>query len=400
MNSWVELSAERLAANYRALANSAGVDVLAVIKANGYGHGAAQCAPVLAQAGASWLGVTDAGEGAAVLASLKSVEGVEARPRILVMNGLLAEDAAAIVAYDLTAVVWTIEQLQLLADAATRSHAARPLSVHLEIDTGMSRQGVAPGPELDRVLAWLAARPQIVLDGVMTHFASAEVAGSAQTALQRERFEHACRAVAASGMRPRWLHAGNTSAIDNPGEPAHGIWLAALAASLGAQPMVRSGIGIYGYCLPVKCSPGICDFVEMKIYERLRPVMAWKTRIIDLREVPAGEAIGYNGTFVAEQPMRIALLPVGYADGLRRELSSTNASPGGWVIIGGHRAPVIGRISMNLTTVDVTALSGVAVGDEVTLLGDGITADDHARLSRTIPYEILCGVRAQTYSII
>jgi alanine racemase len=378
------------------LAEAAGVDVLAVIKANGYGHGAALCAPVLARAGAAWLGVTDAGEGAAVLASL---EGVEPRPRILVMNGLLAEDAAAIVAYNLTAVVWTIEQLEWLADAAMRSHAARPLAVHLEMDTGMSRQGVAPGADLERVLEWLATRPQIVLDGVMTHFASAEVAGSAQTALQRERFEQACCAIAGRGLRPAWLHAGNTSAIDNPGAPAHSKWLASIAATLNAQPMLRSGIGLYGYCLPVECSPGICDFVEAKIYEKLQPVMTWKTRVIDVRDVPVGEAIGYNGKFVAERPMRIALLPVGYADGLRRELSSTNDCNGGWVIVGGQRAAVVGRISMNLTTVDVNGLSGVKVGNEVVLLGDGITADDHARLARTISYEILCGVRAQSHLV-
>ena len=122
--------------------------------------------------------------------------------------------------------------------------------------------------------------------------------------------------------------------------------------------------------------------------------MTWKTRVVDVREVLAGETVGYNATYTAQGPMRLALLPVGYSDGLRRELSSTNAKPGGWVMIGEKRAAIVGRISMNLTMVDVSAIDGVHVGDEVVLLGDGVTADDHARLAETISYEILCGVRA------
>ena len=393
MNSWVELSAERLAANYRVLAEAAdaGVALLAVVKANGYGHGASLCAPVLAQAGAAWFGVTDAAEGADVLASLS---GVEPRPRILVMSGLLPEDASAIVAYNLTAVVWTVEHLQWLADAAMRSHAARPLQVHLEIDTGMSRQGVAPGPELDRVLSWLAAHPQIVLDGVLTHFASAEVAGSSQTESQRERFEQACGAVASAGLTPAWLHASNTSVIDNASQPDHHAWLIRLASTLGAQPMARTGLGLYGYSLSIERRPGFSGHLAARVHCKLQPVMTWKTRISAVRDLAVGEAIGYNGIFIAERSMRIALLPVGYADGLRRELSCSNSCPGGWVMINGRRAPIVGRISMNLTTVDVTGLDDVEVGDEVTVLGEGITADDHARLARTISYEILCGVRA------
>jgi alanine racemase len=122
-------------------------------------------------------------------------------------------------------------------------------------------------------------------------------------------------------------------------------------------------------------------------------VMTWKTRVIGLREVQAGETVGYNATFVADGPMRLALLPVGYADGLRRELSAASGGAGGWVMAQGQRAAIVGRVSMNLTVVDVSGIEGVAVGDEVVLLGDGVTADDHARLARTIAYEIVCGVR-------
>ena len=393
MNSWVELSAERLAANYRVLADAAGpgVAVLAVIKANGYGHGASLCAPVLARAGAAWLGVTDVAEGAAVVVSLREVEP---RPRILVMSGLLPENAWAIVAYKLTPVVWTVAQLQWLADAAMKSHAARPLQVHLEIDTGMSRQGVVPGRALEPVLAWLASHPEIALDGVLTHFASAEIAGSPQTEIQRERFEQACVAVASAGLSPAWLHASNTSVIDNASQPDHYAWLTRLASTLGARPMVRTGLGLYGYSLPIERGPGFSGQPAARVCCKLQPVMTWKTRVTAVRDLPAGEAIGYNGIYIAKEPMRIALLPVGYADGLRRELSCSNASGGGWMMIRGQRAPIVGRISMNLTTVDVTEIESIDVGDEVIVLGEGVTAADHARLARTIPYEILCGVRA------
>jgi alanine racemase len=124
--------------------------------------------------------------------------------------------------------------------------------------------------------------------------------------------------------------------------------------------------------------------------------MSWKTRVIGLREVQAGDTVGYNAIFTAERPMRLALLPVGYADGLRRELSGSNARAGGWVMVKSRRAAILGRVSMNLTVVDVTEIPGVALGDEVVLLGDGVTADDHACLAHTISYEIVCGVRAES----
>ena len=184
---------------------------------------------------------------------------------------------------------------------------------------------------------------------------------------------------------------GVPRSVDNP-SPA-GPWLAELAKSVGARPMVRSGIAMYGYCLPIEGAGA-----ESRLREKLRPVMTWKTRVLDVREMAAGDSVGYNARFTAPNAMRLALLPVGYSDGLRRELSSTNDKAGGWVMIGGRdgsmrRAAIVGRISMNLTMVDVTGIDGVRVGDEVVLLGDGVTADDHARIAGTISYEILCGVR-------
>jgi alanine racemase len=160
--------------------------------------------------------------------------------------------------------------------------------------------------------------------------------------------------------------------------------------------MVRSGIALYGYCLPIEQAD---TDVQAKVrcgLDGLQPVMCWKTRVLGLREVHAGDTVGYNAIFTAQRPMRLALLPVGYANGLQRELSGSNERPGGWVMVHGQRASIVGRVSMNLTVVDVTDIPGVAVGDEVVVLGDGMTADDHARLAHTIAYEIVCGVRGES----
>ncbi len=162
--------------------------------------------------------------------------------------------------------------------------------------------------------------------------------------------------------------------------------------------MVRPGIALYGYCLPIDNTQAETPLTtQPKVQPNLQPVMIWKTRILCLRKSRARRHRRLQRDLTAQRPMRIALLPVGYSDGLRRELSSTNTKPGGWVIIHGQRAPIVGRISMNLITVDVTAIPHATPGDEVTVLGDHITADDHAALAHTISYEILCGIHSPAH---
>jgi alanine racemase len=381
VTSWIEVSEERLAGNYRAIAAAAGADtdLLAVVKANAYGHGAEVCSVALARAGARWFGVADVGEGvrlrkALTLAGLGDAE-------ILVLCGLMPEDAAVVVEHGLTPVVWTADQVGWLAGTGAR--------VHVEVETGMGRQGARLGAELDSVLDAIGSAG-LVLDGVMTHFCAAEVAGSERTREQQRRFAAATAQLRAKGFAPKWVHAGSSSSVDNPAQD--GAWLVDLAKSVGGRAMVRAGIALYGYCLPIEGGDA-----SSKLRAALRPVMTWKTRVLDVRNVAAGETVGYNATFTATTPMRLALLPVGYADGLRRELSATNSRPGGWVMVRGRdgsekRAAIVGRVSMNLTVVDVTAIDRVLVGDEVVVLGDGMTADDHAQVAGTISYEILCGV--------
>jgi alanine racemase len=401
VKSWVEVSERRLSANYRLLVQAAGSDtsVLAVVKANAYGHGAAVCAPVLMRAGAEWLGVTDVVEGTAVRAALARV-AYENQPRIMVMSGLLSEDAEAIVRLGLTPVVWEQQQMEWLSAAVLRYGGdAPPLPIHLEIDTGMARQGVPPGELLHTLLHWLKRQPRLRLDGVLTHFASSEVAGSAQTVAQRKRFEQAMAAMAEAGLRPAWVHAGNSSTLDNQGAEENLVWLRSLAKSIGARSMVRVGIALYGYCLPIERAAFGDEVKVQPELVGLQPVMTWKTRVIGLRDVHHGDTVGYDAIFTAERPMRLALLPIGYADGLRRELSGANRKSGGWMMVKGQRASIVGRVSMNLTVVDVTEIPGVVVGDEVVVLGDGVTADDHAQLAHTISYEIVCGVRASSHLV-
>jgi alanine racemase len=391
VKSWTEISEERLRENYEVLRRAAsGMPVMAVVKANAYGHGIEVCAPILADA--EWLGIADVAEGVRVRKALVEAGiGEVSQLPVLVMYGLLPEDVEAVIEHRLTPVVWERRQLEWLLNAMERRSLAEPLAVHVEVDTGMSRQGVVPGPEFDAMLRWLAGEPRLRLGGVMTHFASAEVAGSPQTASQQRQLEVAVAAVKAAGLHPEWVHVGNTSMIDDGSSIT---WLREVAASVGAKAMTRAGVGLYGYCLKLEDAVGGPVRWTPKAGPKLQPVMSWKTRVIGVNEVRAGEKVGYAGAFVLDRDTRLALLPTGYADGFRRELSSTQQRPGGWVMVRGRRAAVVGRVSMNLTTVDVSEIEGVEVGDEVVLLGDGITADDHAQIAGTIPYEILCGVRA------
>jgi alanine racemase len=384
----VEISEQRLRDNFAVLTELAGPEtaVLAVIKANAYGHGAERCALILAAAGAEWLGVTSVEEGAAVRAALSDAGvALDEQPRVLVMSGIAEEDAEAVVAEDLTPVVWLPEQVEWLRGVA--EGAGRMVRVHVEVDSGMTRQGARPGAELESVAKAIRNAKGLRLDGLMTHIASGEVVGSEQTAAQMEAFKAAKGDIGAAEGLPEWVHVGNTSGVDLVDGETLEVWLRRIAGKYVARTMVRSGLGLYGYCLPLE-GAGVS-----RLKERIRPVMTWKAKVIGLEDVGPGAMVGYNGTFVVERPMRLALLSVGYADGLRRELSSTNERGGGWVMLRGKRAPIVGRVSMNLTSVDVTGIEGVGLGDDAVVLGDGVTAEDHARIAGTIAYEILCGIR-------
>ncbi len=378
--STIHIDAARLRANFRAVQATAQAEVIAVIKADAYGHGAELCAPVLREAGARWLGVTGVEEGARVRHALG-----EAETHILSMCGMLPEDADAMVAHALTPVLWTVAQVQGM-EAAAHS-AGKRAGVVLEVDAGMARQGVAP-EDVATIAAQIAAAQSLECVGIMAHLPSAERAGDATTLRAQEVFAKALAEAHEAGLRPAFVHLANTSAVD---EGSTSAWVAAQAALYGAQPAVRTGLALYGYALPV-------EGAGAHLHDALAPVMTWTARVVDVRDVAAGATVGYGATFTAPHAMRLALLPVGYADGFRREASSGLGN--GWVcFLNAERAPVIGRVvgrvSMNLIVVDVTSIAGVGVGDQAVLLGPGVSAEDHARWAGTIAYDILCGVRGR-----
>jgi alanine racemase len=368
---WAEISRPNLLHNFRLLRSlAAPAELLAIVKANAYGHGAVACSQALAGDGAQWLGVTSVAEGVAVRAVCPDT-------KILAMCGLWPGEAETARAHRITPVVW--EPVHL--DEAARSD--QPLSVHLEIDTGMSRQGVRFA-ELPRLLDKLHRLPSLDLDGVMTHFHSPEVLDCPANQQQFAQFVTAIDTIAARGLHPRWIHAGNSATLLNSGAAA----LVELAKKYDAQPLLRPGLALYGY------APRFTGGANPTVADELKPVLTWKARVASLRTIAPGETAGYCATFRANRPTRLALLAVGYADGLNRLLSSC-----GSVLLHGKRAPIAGRISMDLTIVDVTEIPDVQIGDQAVLIGkegaEAITAYDHADLAGTIPYEILCNINAR-----
>jgi alanine racemase len=385
---WAEVSRGQLLANYEKLRRAAGpqADLMPVVKANAYGHDLRLCAPLLAGAGAEWLGVTGAVEGAAARA-------VCPQPRILLMSGILGGDADLVIDQGLTPVVWEHWQLDLLEAAATaRGLPAGSLAVHLEIDTGMSRQGVrVVGSDVSAEAAAVLRRfhPDscLRLEAVMTHFCAPETMSSHRSNPQLTGLAAALEFIFAQDLRPQWLHAGNSSTIVAGSDRQA---LREMASSAGMRLMLRPGLALYG-CLDRLTLDGISWDGEDPGFG---PVLSWKTHVTSLRTLHRGESAGYGNTFATADETRIALVPAGYADGVNRLLSNR-----GHVLIRGQEAPIAGRVSMDQTMIDVTGIPGVAIGDEVVLLGtqgsESIDAWELADLTDTIPWEVLCAISAR-----
>jgi alanine racemase len=366
--TWAQVSLENLRYNFGVVQRhiGAGVTVCAVVKADAYGHGATECARALEEEGARWMGVTSLDEAIPLREA-----GI--RTRILLMTGFWRGEEEEIIRLQLTPTVWEPGQVELLEKAAAGLGLPR-LSVHLKVDTGMGRLGVDP-EDLYQVASALKSSPHLLLEGLSTHLASSEVLDAPSVNDQLQKFEQVRNLLRNEGYDPPLVHVANTGAVISKRES----W----------NTMVRPGIALYGYHLPFERAGREVSGSKLRL--GVNPVLTWKTRILSLRDVRANQALGYGGTYVTKAPARIAVLPVGYADGLNRALSSR-----GRVIVREHYAPIVGRISMDLTLADVTGLPGVSVGDEVILLGalDGLSVDarEHAELANTNVYEILCAI--------
>lgn len=373
------ISTRALEANFKLLAEIAAphADLIAVLKADAYGHGVGLCAPAVVRAGAEWLAVATVEEAVAA-------REFAAQARILVLGGIFDGQAEVALEKKLTPVVWEMWQIELMERAARdRGAKAGEVAVHLEIDTGMSRQGVGVG-KLAELLDGLKTDSPLRFEGVMTHLYAADAADGEATRAQLEELERALEKIAKAGVKPDLLHVGSSAAILAEVAPR----VAGIAGKFGMRAALRPGLSLYGvipeFAPEYEREPEALERARVE----LKPVLSWKTRVTTVRRVEAGAVVGYNGSFVATEGMTLALLPVGYADGLTRLLGNCFS-----LLVRGQRAPIVGRVSMDLTVIDVTDVAGVEVGDEVTIIGrDGdeeITATDHARAAGTIAWEIL-----------
>jgi alanine racemase len=363
--SWVEISCGRIAENFRALRAVAGpqVEVVCVVKADAYGHGAVPVSRVLLEQGARWLAVSSVEEGVALREA--GITG-----RILVMADCFAANRQALFEHDLTPAVHSLEDVAALEECARGQR--RRLRYHLKIDTGMGRLGTrATAPEIANAVR---AAASIELEGLMTHFAAAADFASSQTDQQIAAFQKIRSALTGAGIEVEYLHAASTNPV------AYGMRSA-------WHNMVRPGHALYGYV-----SPGRGNVPERLLH--VEPALAWKAGVLAIKDIPSGAPIGYGAMYRATRPTRIAILAVGYADGLSHRLSAR-----GHVIACGRLVPILGAVSMDLTTVDVTDCPALQPGDAVTLLGSeggvSINAQQMARMAGTISYDILCGIRTR-----
>ena len=366
--SYVLVSLDRIARNYRNVcaAVGKGVEVMAVVKADAYGHGALAVSRTLVSEGAKWLAVSSVDEGVALRAA-----GIPAR--ILVMAGFLPQEREALVEYDLTPTAHSLEDIAELDRLAERAAGSgRPLAFHLKIDSGMGRMGTRAEPE--EIVAALSALRHARIEGLMTHFASAADFTSPQTDLQLTRFRACLEALREAGIGIDCVHTSSTNAI---GYARRDAW----------HNMVRAGHALYGYVSPAR-GEGLEQILDVQ------PALTWKAKILAVKDIPEGTLVGYGGTFRAPAAMRIAILGAGYADGVFHRLSNR-----GKAIAGGQLVPIVGTVSMDLTTIDVSRATELKPGDDVTLLGSEggarLDAQQIARVAGTISYNILSSISAR-----
>ncbi len=353
------IDASALEHNFRILQQRVGqnVRIMAMIKADAYGHGMVGAAQIFSRAGCDCFAVAEIGEGVALRRA--GITG-----EIFVLLGFLLSEAQLFFDYDLTPVIFDHQAMELLSQAAIGNH--RTIAVHLKIDCGMGRLGFMPD-ELPAILARLEELPGVTLAGIMSHFPLADDPASPSTLEMYQHFKKAC--ARPDRQNPVFCHIANSGA--------------ALYFPQTCCTMVRLGISLYGYY------PDGVKGRENDKGERLVPAMSFSTQIIQVKSVPAGTGISYGHTFTTDKETRIAVLPIGYADGYLRALSNKAQ-----VLIKGRRAKIIGRICMNLCMADITDIPGVEPGEPVMILGsqgaETITADEVAEWMGTISYEVLC----------
>jgi Alr-MurF fusion protein len=364
--TWVEVNLEAIAHNVRRIVGlvGPGVRLLAVLKADAYGHGSIRVARTALNNGASYLGVASINEGAAL-------RRVDITAPILVLGYTPAWQARELVLHDLSATVFNVDVARVLSRAARELD--REVRVHVKVDSGMGRLGLLPH-EVPAFVEELRALPGLVLEGIFTHLSTAD-SDLEYARWQLERFQQVLRALARAGVDFPLVHAANSAAV--------------LALPESHLNMVRLGIAMYG----LQPSP------EAPLPPDFRPALTFKTQVAQVKTLPPGSFVGYGKDYCTSGEERIAVLPVGYADGFRR-------APRHWseVLVRGRRAPIVGRVSMDQTTVDVSHVPGVRQGDEVVLIGEQgdeqITAEEVAERLGTINYEVVSEILARVPRVV
>lgn len=365
--TWVEVDLDAIAGNMRRLREivRAEAEILAVLKADAYGHGASKVARVALNNGASWLGVACLGE-----ALTLREQGIAAP--ILILGFTPAWQARQVVQQGIIATVFSVSVAEALSRAA--QDLGRTARVHIKVDTGMGRLGLLP-EEVLPFMREISSLPGLEIEGIFSHFAAADEEDLAYTYWQMERFEGVLRALEQEGLRPRLAHIANSAA--------------ALRLPEAHYDMVRIGIALYGL------SPS----AHVPLPAGLRPALSFKCQVAQVKSLPAGSFVGYGCTFRTSRPSCIAVIPVGYADGFRR-------APRTWgeVLVHGQRAPLVGRVSMDQATIDVTDIPNVRQGDEVVLIGEQggerITVEEVAERLGTIHYEVISEILARVPRIV
>ena len=358
VSTWVEVDLDRFAANLRAIRRRVGPgrELLLVVKADAYGHGAVEIAAEAEAGGVAALGVATLHEGIQIRRSGN-------RLPIVVLSPLLASEIGEAVAHALEPTVSDLAFAQALS--ATSRQVGRPQRCHVEIDTGMGRTGVRDD-EAEEFLARLVELPGLRLASLYTHFPDADASDLAFAREQVTRFDALRRRLEARGIRAARYHAANSAGTVNLPEALYD-W-------------VRVGLIAYGH------APARADAVL-----ELEPVLSFKSRLVQIREHPAGTPISYARTFVTSRPTRVGVVAVGYGHGYSWLLSNT-----GHMLVHGRRVPILGRVTMDLTMVDLAAAPDARLGDEVVLFGDQegrtLSLDEVAGGSKTLPYEIMCTI--------
>jgi alanine racemase len=352
-----DVDLDAIASNVEAIRARSQADVIAVVKADAYGHGAQAVAETCFEAGAVMVAVAATEEGLAL-----REDGLSG-PILVLLGPTDSTEVAHAVAQDLVFVVWDVERARAISEAATVLR--RTARVHFKVDTGLTRLG-APAKDAAKRYRAIASLPHLEIDGIFTHFATADDPDPSNDHAQLERFREVLGGL---GDRPRLVHAAASAGV------------AAFGAVEGMNA-VRPGLGIYG----LHAAPHLVSALP------LRPALTWRSRVHRIADVPAGTGVSYGHEYRLPRDGRIATVPVGYGDGLPRVAGERGA-----VLLRGHRVPFAGRICMDLVMLDVTDIDGAREGDEVILIGEQAgakqTAEDLADACGTINYEIVTGIR-------